>query len=211
MADGGIPSLAGRQAGVGTPPTTRAGARHVDGSGWLGLTPFRVPRFSVLDLRAVPLVSSFNETNLRTYVRRPDGQDGRWFFRWTSTVSSTWAVACRTSCRPCRCGRMTGCATGVGERDVHHEPPYGTCGTANTLAACGWSRAAHRSPVRAVAGGSAPNRALPARDLRVRHTSARRFVSGGWPDRRSDRLPRHARSFATAPFGGRITATRAGG
>jgi hypothetical protein len=52
----------------------------LDGSAWLGLTPFRVERYSVLDLPAVPAVSSFNETNLRTYVRAPDGRDGLWFF-----------------------------------------------------------------------------------------------------------------------------------
>jgi uncharacterized protein len=31
-------------------------------------------------LPAVPAVTSFNETNLRTYVRGPDGRDGLWFF-----------------------------------------------------------------------------------------------------------------------------------
>jgi uncharacterized protein len=52
----------------------------VDGSAWVGLTPFRVDRYGVLGLPAVPVVSSFNETNLRTYVRGPDGRDGLWFF-----------------------------------------------------------------------------------------------------------------------------------
>ena len=52
----------------------------VDGSAWLGLTPFHVARYGVLDLVAPPAVSSFNETNLRTYVRGPDGRDGLWFF-----------------------------------------------------------------------------------------------------------------------------------
>jgi len=52
----------------------------VEGSAWLGLTPFRVERFGVLDLPVVPVVTSFNETNVRTYVRGPDGRDGIWFF-----------------------------------------------------------------------------------------------------------------------------------
>jgi hypothetical protein len=52
----------------------------VEGSAWLGLTPFRVERFGVFDLPAVPVVTSFNETNVRTDVRGPDGRDGIWFF-----------------------------------------------------------------------------------------------------------------------------------
>jgi uncharacterized protein len=51
----------------------------VDGSAWIGLTPFAVERFRVL---GVPpgRFGSFHEANLRTYVRRPDGRDGIWFF-----------------------------------------------------------------------------------------------------------------------------------
>lgn len=52
----------------------------VDGAAWIGLTPFRVARSSLFALPAVPVVSSFHETNLRTYVRGPDGRDGLWFF-----------------------------------------------------------------------------------------------------------------------------------
>jgi uncharacterized protein len=52
----------------------------VEGSAWLGLTPFRVERFGVFDLPAVPVVTSFNETNVRTDVRGPAGRDGIWFF-----------------------------------------------------------------------------------------------------------------------------------
>jgi uncharacterized protein len=52
----------------------------VDGSAWISLTPFRVENFGLLRLPPVPVMSSFNETNLRTYVRGPDGRDGLWFF-----------------------------------------------------------------------------------------------------------------------------------
>jgi len=52
----------------------------VDGAAWVSLTPFRVARSSLFDLPAVPVVSSFHETNLRTYVRGLDGRDGLWFF-----------------------------------------------------------------------------------------------------------------------------------
>ncbi|MEU0582943.1 DUF2071 domain-containing protein [Streptomyces sp. NPDC006132] len=51
-----------------------------DGAAWVGLTPF-----VMADLRphgvpaALPGLPTFAETNLRTYVRHPDGQDGLWF------------------------------------------------------------------------------------------------------------------------------------
>jgi uncharacterized protein len=50
-----------------------------DGAAWVGLVPF------VMTVRAargpaVPWVSFFPETNVRTYVRGPDGRTGIWFF-----------------------------------------------------------------------------------------------------------------------------------
>ena len=50
-----------------------------DGAAWVGLVPF------VMHVRgpvgpAVPWVSHFPETNVRTYVRGPDGRPGIWFF-----------------------------------------------------------------------------------------------------------------------------------
>src|SRR4051812_12905980 len=51
----------------------------VDGSAWVSLTPFRVERFRPLGLVPVPFGSSFPETNVRTYVRGPNGRDGLWF------------------------------------------------------------------------------------------------------------------------------------
>jgi uncharacterized protein YqjF (DUF2071 family) len=49
-----------------------------DGSAWVGLVPFRM---TVRASRgpAVPWVSFFPETNVRTYVRAPDGSTGIWF------------------------------------------------------------------------------------------------------------------------------------
>jgi hypothetical protein len=50
-----------------------------DGAAWVGLVPFvmvvRAPRGP-----ALPYVSTFPETNVRTYVRGPDGRTGVWFF-----------------------------------------------------------------------------------------------------------------------------------
>lgn len=51
-----------------------------DGAAWVGLTPFRIERFRLPLLPPAPAVSSFPETNLRTYVVGPDGSDGLWFF-----------------------------------------------------------------------------------------------------------------------------------
>lgn len=50
-----------------------------DGASWVGMTPF-VMTFRVGSLPPLPWASTFPETNLRTYVRGPDGRDGIWFF-----------------------------------------------------------------------------------------------------------------------------------
>ncbi len=52
----------------------------VDGTAWVGLTPFLVEGFRVPGLPAIPGISRFPETNLRTYVRDHKGGDGLWFF-----------------------------------------------------------------------------------------------------------------------------------
>ena len=50
-----------------------------DGSAWVSLTPFLMVDIQIADLPPVPMLSTFPETNLRTYVRGPDGRDGLWF------------------------------------------------------------------------------------------------------------------------------------
>jgi uncharacterized protein len=50
-----------------------------DGRAWVGLTPFLMGDFRAAMLPPVPFLSTFPETNLRTYVRGPDGKDGLWF------------------------------------------------------------------------------------------------------------------------------------
>src|SRR5437764_4088089 len=54
-------------------------AETFDDSAWVGLVPFRM---TVRASRgpAVPWVSFFPETNVRTYVRAVDGSTGIWFF-----------------------------------------------------------------------------------------------------------------------------------
>src|SRR3954451_183544 len=50
----------------------------IDGSALVSLTPFLVEGFRITGLPALPFLSDFPETNLRTYVRGPDGLDGLW-------------------------------------------------------------------------------------------------------------------------------------
>jgi uncharacterized protein len=49
------------------------------GSGWLGVTPFIVTGLRARGLLPLPLVSSFREVNVRTYVTRGH-RPGIWFF-----------------------------------------------------------------------------------------------------------------------------------
>jgi uncharacterized protein YqjF (DUF2071 family) len=51
-----------------------------EGTGWVSITPFLMKDFRLGPLPAVPGLSTFPETNVRTYVRGPDGTDGLWFF-----------------------------------------------------------------------------------------------------------------------------------
>ncbi|MBW3614815.1 MAG: DUF2071 domain-containing protein [Actinobacteria bacterium] len=64
-----------------------------DGSAWVSLTPFDVVGFHPPGLPALPGVSSFPETNLRTYVRGPDGRDGLWFLSLEVASAPTVAGA----------------------------------------------------------------------------------------------------------------------
>src|SRR5436190_1120096 len=50
-----------------------------DELGWVGLTPFRLEGLRLPFLPALPWLSSFPETNLRTYVKGSAGR-GIWFF-----------------------------------------------------------------------------------------------------------------------------------
>jgi uncharacterized protein len=51
-----------------------------DGLAWVGLTPFLLCDFHPPWLPAIPGLSTFPETNLRTYVLDSTGLDGLWFF-----------------------------------------------------------------------------------------------------------------------------------
>jgi uncharacterized protein YqjF (DUF2071 family) len=51
-----------------------------EGRAWLSLTPFIMTNFRIGVLPPLDGLSTFPETNVRTYVRGPDGRDGLWFF-----------------------------------------------------------------------------------------------------------------------------------
>jgi uncharacterized protein YqjF (DUF2071 family) len=51
-----------------------------DGAAWIGLVPFRMDGVRPPGAPALPWLSRFPETNVRTYVRGPDGRSGIWFF-----------------------------------------------------------------------------------------------------------------------------------
>ena len=50
-----------------------------DGAAYVSMTPF-VMTFRLRGLPPIPGIRRFPETNVRTYVRGPDGRDGIWFF-----------------------------------------------------------------------------------------------------------------------------------
>jgi uncharacterized protein YqjF (DUF2071 family) len=52
----------------------------IGGRAWVGLLPFRMERVRPPGLPPAPWLSHFPETNVRTYVRGPDGQSAIWFF-----------------------------------------------------------------------------------------------------------------------------------
>jgi uncharacterized protein YqjF (DUF2071 family) len=67
-----------------------------NGSAWITLTPFAVDGSRPPVVPPIPGLSSFIESNVRTYVIGPDGRDGLWFFTLeTNSLSTT--VAARTA------------------------------------------------------------------------------------------------------------------
>ncbi len=62
-----------------------------EGQAWVGLTAFEVDGFRVGSAPALPKVSRYPETNVRTYVRTASGVEGIWLF--TLEVDSLLTVA----------------------------------------------------------------------------------------------------------------------
>lgn len=51
-----------------------------DDSDWVGVTPFILTSLRPPLMPRLPRISTFPETNCRTYVKGPDGHSGIWFF-----------------------------------------------------------------------------------------------------------------------------------
>lgn len=69
-----------------------------DGAAWVGLVPFKMNDIRMPMTPSMPWLSSFPETNIRTYVRGPDGVDGVFFLSLDITRLVTTVVA-RTTYR----------------------------------------------------------------------------------------------------------------
>jgi uncharacterized protein YqjF (DUF2071 family) len=76
-----------------------------DGSAWIGMTPFRVTGLRARGLPPLPFVSSFDELNCRTYVRRDD-RPGIWFFSLDASSRLAVEAARRTYGLPYRHARI---------------------------------------------------------------------------------------------------------
>ncbi len=64
-----------------------------DGSAWVGLIPFSMRRIRIPHLPAFGRLSTFPETNVRTYIVNPSGERGVWFFSLDITRLVTALVA----------------------------------------------------------------------------------------------------------------------
>ncbi|MFV0131265.1 YqjF family protein [Streptomyces sp. HMX112] len=74
------------------------------GAAWVSLTPFRMTDVRPHPVPAAPGLPGFPETNLRTYVRRPDGRDGLWFF--SLEVTQPLMLGAVAAGAPYRLGRL---------------------------------------------------------------------------------------------------------
>ena len=78
-----------------------------DGRAWVGVTPFLLEDLRTPVAPAPPWFTSFPETNVRTYVRGPDGREGLWFFSLDAARLEPVLVARSTYRLPYMWSRMT--------------------------------------------------------------------------------------------------------
>jgi uncharacterized protein YqjF (DUF2071 family) len=86
-----------------------------DGSAWVGLIPFHMRRIRVPGLPPFGRLSTFPETNIRTYVIDPAGRRGVWFFSLDVTRLVPTLVARATYRLPYCWSAMTILGEGDGE------------------------------------------------------------------------------------------------
>ena len=90
-----------------------------DGSAWIGLVPFAM-RVRLPGSPSVPWVSEFPETNVRTYVRGPDGERGIWFFSLDAARLGAVVTARTTYRLPYFWSRMRVSGSGGGRTRTYH-------------------------------------------------------------------------------------------
>lgn len=91
----------------------RAEVDTFEGWAWVSLTPFLMTDFRLGSLPSLGPLSTFPETNLRTYVRGPDGRDGLWFLSLEADCLPTVLAASALYGVPYRWAEMS-----VERRDV---------------------------------------------------------------------------------------------
>jgi uncharacterized protein YqjF (DUF2071 family) len=77
-----------------------------DGKAWVAITPFVMTGFRLPFMPPLPVVSTFPETNVRTYARGPDGQDGLVFLSLEVDSLPTFVGARATYWVPYQWARM---------------------------------------------------------------------------------------------------------
>jgi uncharacterized protein YqjF (DUF2071 family) len=77
-----------------------------DGTGWLGITPFRLTNLRLRGIPPLPRLSSFPELNVRTYAT-VDGKPGIWFFTLDAASQLAVEAAKRTYKLPYHRSRMS--------------------------------------------------------------------------------------------------------
>jgi uncharacterized protein YqjF (DUF2071 family) len=85
-----------------------------DGSAWVGLVPFEIYGLRPAGMPALPWLSHFPETNIRTYAVGPDGSRGVWFFsldaaRWPAVIGARTAYGLPYFWASMRVSRQEGC------------------------------------------------------------------------------------------------------
>ena len=153
-----------------------------DGSAWVGLIPFAM-RVRLPGSPSVPWVSEFPETNVRTYVRGPDGERGIWFFSLDAARLGAVVTARTTYRLPYFWSRMRVAGSGGGRARTYHcrrRWPGPRSATSHVVTAVG-------EPVR------------PGRPPRPRPLPHRPLVVVQRPPQRAPPRPRLARAVAPPP------------
>ncbi len=78
-----------------------------EGAGWVSVTPFLMEDFRLASLPPAGPLSTFPETNVRTYVRGPSGRDGLWFLSLDADSLPTVVAASTLYGVPYRWAAMT--------------------------------------------------------------------------------------------------------